>query len=152
MLLSVPATRIRASHIPTISTCASQIAASTTWLLLAFLRWADTGEGPIATWGVEDRTGNYFDALGIQPYLGRFFHGSDEHGPNSAPYIVLSYGYWHRQFQDDRRVLGRIIQVNRHPFTIIGVRRLTFAARLFSSHPTSSCRWSTRSKWRAPQT
>src|SRR6201993_1953280 len=54
----------------------------------------DTGEGPIATWGVE-ATGNYFDALGIHPYLGRFFHGSDEHGPNSAPYIVLSYAYWH---------------------------------------------------------
>jgi hypothetical protein len=29
-------------------------------------------------------TGNYFDTLGIQPYLGRFFHGSDEGGPNSA--------------------------------------------------------------------
>jgi hypothetical protein len=35
---------------------------------------------------------------GIQPYLGRFFHGSDEHGPNSAPYIVLSYAYWHSHF------------------------------------------------------
>ncbi len=36
-------------------------------------------------------TGNYFDVLRIQPYLGRFFHASDEHGPNSAPYIVLAY-------------------------------------------------------------
>ena len=39
-------------------------------------------------------SGNYFDVLGIQPYLGRFFHPSDEHGPDSAPYVVLSYTYW----------------------------------------------------------
>src|SRR6202051_4994362 len=43
----------------------------------------NTGEGPSPIWGVE-ASGNYFDALRIQPYLGRFFHSSDEHGPNSA--------------------------------------------------------------------
>ena len=80
----------------------------------------DTGEGPSATWGVE-ASGNYFDALRIKPYLGRFFHASDEHGANSAPYIVLSYAYWHSHFHDDRGVVGRIVQVNRHPFTILGV-------------------------------
>ena len=46
-----------------------------------------------------EASGNYFDVLGIQPYLGRFFHGSDERGPNSAPYIVLSYAYWQSHFQ-----------------------------------------------------
>ena len=80
----------------------------------------DTGENPVPTWGVE-ATGNYFDALGIHPFLGRFFHASDEHGPNSAPYMVLSYAYWHAHFHDDRAVLGRTVQVNKHPFTIIGV-------------------------------
>src|ERR1700739_1997274 len=44
----------------------------------------DTGEGPIPVWGLE-ASGNYFDALHVQPYLGRFFHASDEHGANSAP-------------------------------------------------------------------
>jgi len=48
----------------------------------------DTGQGPSPTWGLE-ASGNYFDALHVQPYLGRFFHASDEHGPNSAPSIVL---------------------------------------------------------------
>src|SRR5215467_6677946 len=57
-------------------------------------------------WGFE-ATGNYFDALGIQPYTGRFFHESDEHGPNSVPYLVLGYNYWHVHFQDDRSVIGR---------------------------------------------
>jgi hypothetical protein len=66
-------------------------------------------------------SGNYFDVFRIQPYLGHFFHASDEHGPNSAPYIVLTYAYWHTHFQDDRRVVGRTVKLNKHPFTIIGV-------------------------------
>jgi predicted permease len=80
----------------------------------------DTGESPVLTWGVE-ASGNYFDALRIQPYLGRFFHASDEQGANSAPLIVLSYAYWHSHFNDDRGVVGRTVQVNKHPFTILGV-------------------------------
>ena len=47
----------------------------------------DTGNNPASVWGYET-SGNYFDELGVQPYLGRLFHASDEHGPNSAPYIV----------------------------------------------------------------
>jgi predicted permease len=80
----------------------------------------DTGESPSLTWGVE-ASGNYFDALRIQPYLGRFFHASDEHGANSAPLMVLSHAYWHSHFNGDRGVIGRTVQVNKHPFTILGV-------------------------------
>ena len=85
----------------------------------------DTGKNPSRAW-VFEVTGNYFDALGIQPYLGHFFHGSDEHGPNSAPYIVLTYAYWHSHFQDDRGVVGRTVQLNKHPFTVIGVAQPGF--------------------------
>jgi predicted permease len=80
----------------------------------------DTGKNPSRAWAYQV-TGNYFDVLGIQPYLGRFFHASDEHGPNSAPYIVFTYAYWHTHFQDDRGVVGRVVQINKHPFTIVGV-------------------------------
>jgi predicted permease len=80
----------------------------------------DTGKNPSNVWQYET-SGNYFDVLRIQPYLGRFFHTSDEHGPNSAPYVVLSYAYWHSHFQDDRTVVGRVVRLNRHPFTILGV-------------------------------
>ncbi len=59
--------------------------------------------------------------MGIHPYLGRFFDGSDEHGPNSAPYVVLTYAFWHTRFQDDRGVVGRTVQLNKHPFTVVGV-------------------------------
>lgn len=95
----------------------------------------DTGSGPSAVYGMET-SANYFDAMRVQPYLGRFFHPSDEHGPNSAPYIVLSYAYWHSHFHDDRSVLGRTVRVNRHPFTIIGVAPPGFRGTLvfFSSN------------------
>lgn len=80
----------------------------------------DRGGTPSAVWPWL-ASGNYFDALGIQPYLGRFFHASDEKGTNSAPYIVLSYDEWHAAFQADPGVVGQIVQLNKHPFTIIGV-------------------------------
>jgi predicted permease len=66
-------------------------------------------------------TGNYFDGLGIQPALGRFFHASDEKGKNSAPYIVLADDYWRSHFGADRSVIGRMVELNKHPFTVIGV-------------------------------
>ena len=80
----------------------------------------DTGKNPIAANGFA-ATGNYFDVLRIHPYLGRFFHASDEHGPNSAPYVVLTYAYWHTRFNDDPGVVGRSVQLDKHPYTIIGV-------------------------------
>ncbi|HEX3986049.1 MAG TPA: ABC transporter permease [Acidobacteriaceae bacterium] len=80
----------------------------------------DTGNNPITAWPYE-ASGNYFDALEIHPYVGRFFHKEDEKGVNSAPWVVLSYDFWHTQFHDDRSVVGRVVQVNRHPMTIIGV-------------------------------
>jgi predicted permease len=80
----------------------------------------DTGGNPSTAWPYL-ASGNYFDALEIQPYLGRFFHPSDEKGFNSAPYVVLSYAYWHSYFHDDRGIVGRMVSINKHPFTIIGV-------------------------------
>ncbi|MGC2299681.1 MAG: ABC transporter permease, partial [Acidobacteriaceae bacterium] len=66
-------------------------------------------------------SGSYFDMLGVQPELGRLFHTSDEHGPNSAPYIVLSDTYWRAHFGGDPRVVGSVVDLNKHPFTVIGV-------------------------------
>src|ERR1700730_5165351 len=50
----------------------------------------DTGKKPSRVW-VFEVSGNYFDALGIQPYLGRVIHGSDEPGANSAPYLYCAH-------------------------------------------------------------
>jgi len=81
----------------------------------------DTGSGnPAVVWPYMV-SGNYFDALGIQPYLGRFIHSSDEHGRNSVPYVVLSYALWHSRFNGDAGAVGRTVQINKHPYTILGV-------------------------------
>ncbi len=80
----------------------------------------DTGGSPSTAWPYL-ASGNYFDVLGIQPYLGRFYHAADEQGAGSAPYVVLSYAYWHGHFHGDAGVVGRTVQVNKHLMTIIGV-------------------------------
>jgi predicted permease len=80
----------------------------------------DEGGNPSVAWPYLV-SGNYFDALGIQPFLGRFFHASDEHGKNSAPSVVLSYGYWHSHFDGDRGIIGKAVRINQQPFTVIGV-------------------------------
>ena len=86
----------------------------------------DVGHGnPSVVWPYTV-SGNYFDALGVQPYLGRFIHASDEHGVNSVPEVVLSYALWHSQFHGDPAAVGRAVQINKHPFTIVGVARPDF--------------------------
>jgi predicted permease len=80
----------------------------------------DTGGNPSTAWPFL-ASGNYFDGLEIQPYLGRFFHASDEKGDGSAPYVVLSYAYWHSYFHGDPNVLGKPVMIDKHPMTIIGV-------------------------------
>src|SRR5579872_5127634 len=64
---------------------------------------------------------NYFDLLGIEPELGRLFHASDDHGLNSAPWVVLSDALWRSQFNADPRVLGTTVDLNKHPFTVVGI-------------------------------
>jgi predicted permease len=94
----------------------------------------DTGNDPAIATGYA-ATGNYFDVLEVQPFLGRFFHASDEQGFGSAPYLVLTYGYWHNRFHDDRGVVGRTVQINKHPFTIIGVAPPDFRGTLVFGSP-----------------
>src|SRR5581483_3298027 len=69
----------------------------------------------------DEVTGNYFDLLGVQPELGRYFRAADEHGPGSAPFLVLSNGLWQRVFGGDRSVIGKIVELDDHPFTVVAV-------------------------------
>ena len=74
----------------------------------------------------DEVTGNYFDLLGVQPEVGRFFHAADEHGPDSAPYVVLSDALWRSAFHADRDVVGTTVELNKHPFTVVGVAPAQF--------------------------
>ena len=66
-------------------------------------------------------SGNYFDVLGVQPSLGRFFVPEEDRTVGTHPVAVLSHGYWLRRFGGDSSVIGREITVNSHPYTVVGV-------------------------------
>ncbi|HEV2491159.1 MAG TPA: ADOP family duplicated permease [Candidatus Acidoferrales bacterium] len=89
----------------------------------------DTGQNPSREF-FDETSGNYFDVLGLQPYLGRFYHASDERGPNSAPFIVLTHAFWQSHFQADPGAVGRTVRLNKHPYTIIGVAPPGFTGTL----------------------
>src|SRR5919198_1374534 len=55
-------------------------------------------------------TGNYFEMLGVQPEVGRFIQPADEHGPNSASYVVLSDSLWRSAFNADPSVIGTTVR------------------------------------------
>src|SRR3977135_1763319 len=81
------------------------------------LRWGDT----VKSVSGYSATGNYFDLLGVQPAVGRFFHETDVHGPSSAPYMVLSDRLWRSAFNADPGVVGTKVRLGKNPFTILGV-------------------------------
>ena len=65
-------------------------------------------------------TGNLFSILGVEPRVGRTIGPADDQ--DGAPRtVVLSYGLWQRAFGGDLTVLGREINLNNTPYTIIGV-------------------------------
>lgn len=66
-------------------------------------------------------TANYFDALGVHPILGRGFVPADGTKPGAAPVAVISYHLWQTYFGAERSVIGRVIQLDEHPYTVIGV-------------------------------
>jgi len=84
----------------------------------AGLSW--DGNAPIEVHG-DEVTGNYFDLLGVRPALGRLFHEADEHGPDSAPYLVLSDALWRSAFHADPDIVGATVELSKRPFTVVGV-------------------------------
>jgi len=88
----------------------------------ATLRWGNTVKS-VTGYAV---TGNYFEMLGVQPQVGRFIQATDEHGPNSAPYVVLSDQLWRSAFSADPGVIGTTVRLNKDSFTVVGVAPARF--------------------------
>ena len=65
-------------------------------------------------------SGNYFDVLSVRPSVGQPFTSEVRRGDWAAE-AVLSYGFWQRRFNGDPGVIGRTVQLNTYPFTIVGV-------------------------------
>jgi putative ABC transport system permease protein len=66
-------------------------------------------------------TGDYFRVLGVGPAVGRVLGPSDDVTPGGHPVVVLSHAYWMRRFGGDPSVVGRPVQVNGQPMTVVGV-------------------------------
>ncbi|HKV23444.1 MAG TPA: ABC transporter permease [Candidatus Acidoferrum sp.] len=64
---------------------------------------------------------NLFEFMGVPPLIGREFTPADAPGGNPAPVAVLGYLFWQRQFGASRGVLGKMIELDDTPYTVIGV-------------------------------
>jgi predicted permease len=71
-------------------------------------------------------SGDYFQALGVGPAAGRVFVPADD-APGAAPVAVLQYAYWKRGFASDRSIIGKTIDLNGLPFTVVGIAEESFA-------------------------
>ena len=66
-------------------------------------------------------TANYFGLLGVHPILGRAFLPEEGTPPGGAPVVVIGYSVWQNHFAGDPKIVGKTIQINRHPYTVVGV-------------------------------
>ncbi|MDT5156912.1 MAG: hypothetical protein QOC61_1808 [Acidobacteriota bacterium] len=71
-------------------------------------------------------TGNFFDVLKVRMQLGRGFLPEEDETPGTHPVVVLSHDLWRTRFGADRAIVGQTIQLNGHPFTVVGVARPEF--------------------------
>ena len=85
----------------------------------------ESASGASRIWGLL-ATGNYFDVLGVQPLMGRFFHPADDLHVGASPYAVLSYNAWRGRFGGDPAIVGKTVRINRLPYTVLGVAPADF--------------------------
>lgn len=75
-------------------------------------------------------SGNYFDALGVRTEIGRPFRQDEDRAAGRDPVVLISHGFWQRQFGGDADVIGRTIHLNGHGCTIVGVADRRFIGTL----------------------
>ena len=74
-------------------------------------------------------SGNYFGLLGINSRLGRTLTADDDNA-SAAPVVVLSYSFWMKRFGGDPSVIGKTLNANTRPLTIVGVTPREFTSIL----------------------
>lgn len=80
-------------------------------------------------------TSTYFDVVGVDPLLGRFFDSSVDRGAGAHPEVVLTEGLWRRWFGEDPGAVGRSITLNGLSYTVIGVSPARFRGTSLMSSP-----------------
>ncbi len=69
--------------------------------------------------GAAGITPNTLEVLGVVPVLGRM--ATWEEAQSDLPLAVLSYDVWQRRFQGDRSLVGRTVEINGVPRTVLGI-------------------------------
>jgi predicted permease len=85
-----------------------------------------TGKGKPVRLSAMVASANYFDVLGVRPFLGRGFLPAEDLKPGGAPVAVISYRMWQTHFAADPNIVGRTIELNQHPYTVVGVTPAAF--------------------------
>jgi predicted permease len=85
-----------------------------------------TGKGKPERLSAMAASANYFDLLGVRPILGRGFLPVEDTKPGGAPVAVISYRLWQTHFGANPDIVGQAIEINQHPFTIVGVTPAVF--------------------------
>lgn len=98
-----------------------------------------TGAGAPFEAHAQRASASLFSTLGVEPALGRAF--TQQEDDNSSPVAIISYPMWQERFQGDRNVLGLTIDLDRRPYTIIGVMPRNF------EFPIDAGRLSHRDLW-----
>jgi putative ABC transport system permease protein len=75
----------------------------------------------------ENVSASYFDVLRTRPAIGRFFRSDEDSVAASHPVVVVSYGFWEREFGGDPNVLGKVVTLDGRQFTIVGVTERGFS-------------------------
>ena len=90
--------------------------------MAAYQGWGPdlTGSGEPEALGGISVSGNYFSVLGISPALGRLLTMADDDA-GAEPVVVLSDAVWRRRFGADPAILGKQLQLNGEPWTVVGV-------------------------------
>ncbi|MBT9330789.1 ABC transporter permease [Paracidobacterium acidisoli] len=78
-------------------------------------------------------SGNYFDVLGVRPAVGRLLVQADDVVKNGSPVVVLGFDYWKNHMGADPHAVGQTLDINGHPFQIIGVSAPGFASAIWGS-------------------
>lgn len=66
-------------------------------------------------------SGQYFEVIAIQPFLGRLLRRSDDDHPGASQAAVLSWPAWNSYFGADADIVGKTVRIDKHPYTIVGV-------------------------------
>jgi putative ABC transport system permease protein len=85
------------------------------------------GEEPERLFGAKV-SDNFFTMLGVNPVAGRILRPVEQ-GPGKTSSLVIGYGFWQRRFGGDPGVIGRKVELDGEPFTIVAVMPARFRYR-----------------------